>query len=101
MSLHAIEITLVRPAVKKELKAARRESRLPLVVSADQVWLLTVIWAAIRQAALRGAWAALENLLPIDALWTASADKSGMHLLSVQVSEEGHSRVQDAAAAAG
>ncbi|MDX3750611.1 hypothetical protein [Streptomyces sp. AK08-02] len=101
MSLHAIEITLVRPAVKKELKAARRESRLPLVVSADQVRLLTVICAANRQAALRGVWAALENLLPIDALWTAYADKDGMHLLSVQVSEEVHARVQDAAAVAG
>lgn len=101
MSLHAIEITLVRPAVKKELKAARRESRLPLVVSADQVRLLTMIYAANRQAALRGVWAALENLLPIDALWTAYADKNGMHLLSVQVSEEVRSRVQDAAAVAG
>jgi len=101
MSLHAIEITLVRPAVKKELKAARRESRLPLVVSADQVRLLTVIWAANRQAALRGVWAALQNLLPIDALWTTYADKDGMHLLSVQVSEEVHARVQSAAAVAG
>ncbi|MCX5558390.1 hypothetical protein [Streptomyces sp. NBC_00038] len=101
MSLHAIEITLVRPAVKKELKAARRESRLPLAASADQVRLLTVICAANRQAALRGVWAALENLLPIDALWTAYADKDGMHLLSVQVSEEVQARVQDAAAVAG
>ncbi|MCX4233793.1 hypothetical protein [Streptomyces ortus] len=100
MSLHAIEITLVRPTVKKELKAARRESRLPLVVSADQVRLLTMICAPNRQAALRGVWAALENLLPIDALWTAYAD-NGMHLLSVQVSEEVCSRAQDAAAVAG
>ncbi|MFH8464087.1 hypothetical protein [Streptomyces sp. NPDC017991] len=71
------------------------------MVSADQVRLLTVICAANRQAALRDVWAALENLLPIDALWTAYADKDGMHLLSVQVSEEVRSRVQDAAAVAG
>lgn len=101
MPLHAIEITLVSPAAKKELRGAQRECLLPLAVSADRTRLLTVICAANRQAALHGVWVALGDLLTIDTLSTAYPDKDGMHLLSVQVSDEVHAKVRHAATAAG
>lgn len=101
MSVHAIEITLLRPVTKKKLRSARSASRLPLVASADRLRLLTVVCAESRQGALREVWAALENLLPIDVLCTVYADKDGFHLLSVQVSEELHAKVRGAASRTG
>ncbi len=101
MPVHAIEVTLIRPALKRELRAARHKCAIPLAVSADRTRLLTVISTANRQVALSGVWAALGDLLPIDTLSTAYPGKDGMHLLSVQVSDEVYARVRYAAAASG
>ncbi|MGW0703757.1 hypothetical protein ACWD0A_31515 [Streptomyces sp. NPDC002867] len=95
MPLHAVEITLTRPATPGELRRAAQA--MALAADADRTRLMTVARGKTARKALQRTRARLEHLLPIDILTTHYPDTTGSILVNVALPERVHARLADAA----
>lgn len=101
MTLHAIEITLTRTATALELRAAQRESGLPLAVSEDRKRLVVLVTSKNVPRAIRKIWKRLADALPIDVLCTLFPRTDGTHLMSIPLGPDALERLRRQAAAEG
>lgn len=101
MESHAIEVRLTRPATGTELAAARRAADFPLAASVERTRLLAVTYAGGRRKAIGRVWDAVGDLLPVDVITTALANRKGEVLLSVRFDDPVAERFRRAAADCG
>ncbi|ATW46702.1 hypothetical protein [Streptomyces peucetius] len=95
MPLHAIEITLTRPATPAELHRANRI--MALAPDADRTRLMTLASAKASHKALQRTRERLEGLLPLDILTTHYPDPAGGIILNIALPAETHAQLEEAA----
>lgn len=95
MPLHAVEITLTRPATPGELRRAAQA--MVLAPDIDRRRLMIVARGKTACKALQRTRARLQHLLPIDILTTHYPDSTGSVLINVALPEGAHAYLQETA----
>ncbi|MFP1629866.1 hypothetical protein ACLB9X_33060 [Streptomyces sp. 5K101] len=95
MPLHAVEITLTRPATPGELRHAAQA--MALAPDTDHTRLMTVTRGKSARKALQRTRNRLQHLLPIDILATHYPDSTGSVLINIALPESAHAWLEDAA----
>ncbi|MEV5463465.1 hypothetical protein AB0L17_35795, partial [Streptomyces cellulosae] len=93
MPLHAIEIVLTRAVGAVELRAARKEGRLPLAASTDRTRFAVLVTAKNEHQAMRKIWRRLQHALPIDVLCSVFPGPDGKYLMSIPMADDVWERV--------
>lgn len=95
MPLHAVEITLTRPATPGELHHAAQT--MALAPDTDHTRLITVARGNTARKALQRTRNRLQHLLPIDILTTHYPDTTGSILINIALPASVHAYLEDTA----